>query len=144
MICRCERTETGAEHCDRCDDDERASHTSRLRLLLAVLIQGEEDQNKCLVRARLGNKKLSTIVSLPQPIAVRLRSTSCRLFHRACQLSEHDVLWQLELKDHAIMGKLMEIMRENMSSMKKPVREKDKKKEEKKKAAAREAMASPK
>ena len=68
----------------------------------------------------------------------------CRLFHRACQLSEHDVLWQLELKDHAIMGKLMEIMRENMSSMKKPVREKDKKKEEKKKAAAREAMASPK
>jgi len=35
------------------------------------------------------------------------------------------------------MGKLMEVMRENMSSMKKPVREKDKKKEEKKKAAAR-------
>ena len=60
---------------------------------------------------------------------------------------------QLEIKDHAVMGRLMEVdallpatraidsvltnmmwvqvMRENMSAMKKPVREKDKKKKTK-------------
>merc|ERR1711934_56019 len=60
-----------------------------------LLLKDHDKENSCLVRAKLGNDKISTV---------------------------------LVTKDHEIMRKLMEVMRENMSAMKKPVREKDKKK----------------